>query len=46
MAKVLWQFDLEFGIGQRDLSFEKDYKFLAFWDKPEFRVRFKPVQRA
>ncbi|CAH0021772.1 unnamed protein product, partial [Clonostachys rhizophaga] len=46
MAKVLWQFDLEFGIGQRDLSFEKDYKFLAFWDKPEFHVRFKPVQRA
>ncbi|CAH0043516.1 unnamed protein product [Clonostachys solani] len=45
MAKVLWQFDLEFGAGQRDLSFEKDYKFLAFWDKPVFRVRFKPVQR-
>uniref|UniRef100_A0A8H7KE28 Uncharacterized protein n=1 Tax=Bionectria ochroleuca TaxID=29856 RepID=A0A8H7KE28_BIOOC len=46
MAKVLWQFDLDFGADQRDLSFEKDYKFLAFWDKPQFRVRFKPVQRA
>ncbi|VUC34838.1 unnamed protein product [Clonostachys rosea] len=45
MAKVLWQFDLEFGAGQRELSFERDFKFLAFWDKPEFRVRFKPVKR-
>lgn len=45
-AKVLWQFDLEAAPGQDDLSFNKDFKFLTFWERPLFWVRFKPVQRA
>ncbi|KAK8118405.1 uncharacterized protein PG998_003031 [Apiospora kogelbergensis] len=46
MAKVLWQFDLEAAPGYENLSFEKDFKWLTFWERPQFWVRFKPVQRA
>jgi cytochrome P450 len=43
MAKVLWQFDLEAVAGQEHLSFEKDFRFLVFWERPPFWVRFHPV---
>ncbi|KAK6207212.1 hypothetical protein LQW54_007413 [Pestalotiopsis sp. IQ-011] len=43
-AKVLWQFDLDMVSGQ-DISFEKDFKFMTFWERPPFFVQFKPVQR-
>ncbi|POS74595.1 cytochrome P450 [Diaporthe helianthi] len=43
IAKVLWQFDLEAAPGIEDLSFDKDFKFLTFWERPQFWIRFKPV---
>ncbi|KAK8038630.1 cytochrome P450 [Apiospora rasikravindrae] len=46
IAKVLWQFDLEAAPGFEDLSFEKDFKWLTFWERPPFWVRFKPVRTA
>lgn len=45
VARVLWQFDLEAAPGQDDLSFDKDFRFLTFWERPPFWVRFKPLQR-
>ena len=45
-AKVLWEFDLEAAPGQQGLSFDKDFKFMTFWERPPFWVRFKPVRRA
>ena len=45
VAKVLWRFDLEAAPGQGGLSFDKDFKFLSFWERPPFWVRFKPVVR-
>ncbi|KAK7755574.1 hypothetical protein SLS62_002509 [Diatrype stigma] len=44
IAKVLWQFDLEAAPGQDGLSFDRDFKFLVFWERPPFWVRFKPAQ--
>ncbi|KAI0543243.1 cytochrome P450 [Xylaria digitata] len=46
IAKVLWQFDLEVVSGQNDVSFDRDFKFMTFWERPPFWVRFKPAQRA
>ncbi|ETS83618.1 hypothetical protein PFICI_05494 [Pestalotiopsis fici W106-1] len=43
-AKVLWQFDLELDPGQ-DVSFERDFKFLVFWERPPFFIRFKSAQK-
>jgi hypothetical protein len=45
IAKVLWQFDLEADPGIEKLSFDKDFKFLTFWERPQFWLRFKPVPR-
>ncbi|KAK7698287.1 hypothetical protein SLS64_012652 [Diaporthe eres] len=45
VAKVLWEFDLEAAPGQDGLSFDKHFKFMTFWERPQFWVRFKPVQR-
>ncbi|KAJ4303123.1 hypothetical protein N0V90_002015 [Kalmusia sp. IMI 367209] len=42
IAKVLWEFDLEALEGQNGLSFDKDFKFLTFWERPPFWVRFTP----
>lgn len=42
-AKVLWQFDLDMAPGQ-DISFEKDFKFMTFWERPQLFVQFKPAQ--
>ncbi|RYC55788.1 hypothetical protein CHU98_g10426 [Xylaria longipes] len=46
IVKVLWEFDLEAVPGQNSLSFDKDFKFLTFWERPPFFVRFKSVQRS
>lgn len=46
VARVLWEFDLEAAPGQEGLSFDKDFKFMTFWERPQFWVRFKPVKRA
>jgi hypothetical protein len=46
IAKVLWQFDLEAGPGIENLSFDKNFRFLTFWERPQFWVRFKPVPRS
>ncbi|KAK8094938.1 hypothetical protein PG997_001623 [Apiospora hydei] len=40
IAKVLWHFDLEAAPGFGDLSFEKCFKWLTFWERPPFWVRF------
>lgn len=40
VAKVLWTFDLERGEKDGLPDFEKDFKFLTFWERPEFWVRF------
>lgn len=45
IAKVLWQFDLEAGPGIEKMSFDQDFRFLTFWERPHFGVRFKPRQR-
>lgn len=45
-AKILWQFDLEAAPGQDGLSFDRDFKFLTFWERPPFWVRFKPARGA
>ncbi|KAK7921594.1 hypothetical protein PG985_009616 [Apiospora marii] len=44
IAKTLWHFDLEAAPGYEDLSFEKDFKWLTFWERPPFWVRFSPAQ--
>ncbi|KAM7215485.1 Cytochrome P450 [Rhypophila decipiens] len=45
IAKVLWRFDLHLGAGAgsgtRMPDFDRDYRFLTFWEKPEFWVRFE-----
>lgn len=46
VAKVLWEFDLEAAPGQDGLAFDKDFKFMTFWERPQFWVRFRPVERA
>ncbi|KAK2599607.1 hypothetical protein N8I77_011346 [Diaporthe amygdali] len=45
IAKVLWEFDLEAAPGQDGLSFDKDFKFMTFWERPPFWVRFEPFQQ-
>ncbi|KAK8133493.1 hypothetical protein PG984_005505 [Apiospora sp. TS-2023a] len=44
IAKTLWHFDLEAGPGFDELSFEEDFKWLTFWERPPFWVKFKPAQ--
>ncbi|KAI0393876.1 cytochrome P450 [Xylariaceae sp. FL0594] len=41
IAKVLWKFDVEMLPGQA-ITFEKDFRMYGMWEKPEFRVRFRP----
>lgn len=45
VAKVLWKFDLEHipGTGD-DLDMDKDLRGWGMYEKPEFRVRFLPVE--
>ncbi|KAI8623598.1 cytochrome P450 [Xylariaceae sp. FL1651] len=43
IAKVVWRFDLK--TTQNDISFDKDFKFMTFWERPDFFVRMTPVQR-
>jgi hypothetical protein len=45
VAKVIWEFDLESVQGQKGISFDKDFKFLTFWERPQYFVRFIPVSR-
>lgn len=44
IAKVLLQFDLEAAPGQEGLSFDKDFKFGTFWERPPFWVCFTSVK--
>ncbi|KAI0808883.1 cytochrome P450 [Xylaria sp. FL0064] len=44
IAKVVWRFDLE--ATQNDISFDKDFKFLTFWERPDFFVRMTPAKRS
>lgn len=44
IAKTLSHFDLEAAPGYEDLSFEKDFKWLTFWEKPPFWVKFSTAQ--
>lgn len=46
VAKVMWELIWRRAPGQDHLSFDKDFKFMTFWERPPFWVRFKPVQRA
>jgi cytochrome P450 len=43
IAKVLWRFDLE--TTHNDVSFDKDFKFMTFWERPDFFLRMKLVKR-
>jgi cytochrome P450 len=45
ITKVLWAFDLEAVEGQDALSFDRDFVFLTFWERPPYWVRFKSVRR-
>ncbi|PSR94493.1 cytochrome P450 [Coniella lustricola] len=45
LAKVIWHFDLEAAPGLERLHFDKDFKFIVFWERQPFWVRFKPVSR-
>lgn len=44
IAKTLWHFDLEAAPSYKDLSFERDFKWLTFWERPPFWVKFRPAQ--
>lgn len=44
VAKVLFSLDVEILAGQRRIDFDKDFKMFGIWQKPEFRVRFRPLQ--
>jgi cytochrome P450 len=46
LAEVIWEYDLERVQGQKELAFYRDFRFLMFWEKPQYWVRFKPVQKA
>ncbi|KAK7947852.1 cytochrome P450 [Apiospora aurea] len=46
IAKFLWHIDLEAAPGFGDLSFEKDFKWLTFWERPPFWVRLKATRTA
>lgn len=41
IAKVLWNFDLE-RIPGEEVVFERDFRSYAMWEKPQYRVRFRP----
>ncbi|RWA06309.1 hypothetical protein EKO27_g8804 [Xylaria grammica] len=42
IAQVVWRFDLE--TTQNDISFD-DFRFMTFWERPDFFVRMTPVKR-
>ncbi|KAH7406367.1 isotrichodermin C-15 hydroxylase [Phaeosphaeria sp. MPI-PUGE-AT-0046c] len=44
IAKVTWEFDLEEVPGQDELDFDKDFKFMTFWERPQYQVRFKSLR--
>lgn len=44
IARVTWEFDLEEVSGQDKLDFDKDFKFMTFWERPQYRVLFKPAR--
>ncbi|KAI1318718.1 cytochrome P450 [Xylariaceae sp. FL0255] len=44
IAKVLWRFDIE--TNYNHVSFDKDFKFMTFWERPDFLVRMTPVERS
>ncbi|KAI3325966.1 cytochrome P450 [Xylariaceae sp. AK1471] len=41
IANVLWRFDLE--TAQNNISLDKDFKFMTFWERPDFFIRMKPL---
>ncbi|KAI1422851.1 cytochrome P450 [Xylaria sp. FL1777] len=43
IAKLVWRFDLE--TTQNDISFDKNFKFMTFWERPDFFVRVIPARR-
>lgn len=45
LAKVLWKFDLEpvAGLGSK-VNMDKDLRGWGMYEKPEYRVRFVPVE--
>ncbi|KAI1198721.1 cytochrome P450 [Nemania serpens] len=43
VAKVVWRFNLE--TTQNNVSFDKDFKFMTFWERPDFLVRMTLVKR-
>ena len=45
LARVMWEFDLEEVEGQKELAFDKNFRFLTFWERPQYWVRFKQVRR-
>jgi hypothetical protein len=46
VAKVIWGFDLEHVESNKAIEFDKDFRFLTFWERPQYWVRFNPAQRA
>lgn len=45
LAKVLWKFNLERGPGlQGDVDMDRDLRGWEKYDKPEFSIRFLPVE--
>lgn len=45
LDRMLWQFDFEAMPGQDGRSVDQEFRFMAFWERPPFWVRFKPNQR-
>ena len=45
VAKVLWSFDVEM-VSDQKIVYERDFKMHGMWEKPEFWVRFHPVDRS
>ncbi|EPE36373.1 Cytochrome P450 [Glarea lozoyensis ATCC 20868] len=45
VAKVLWSFDVEM-VSDHKIVYERDFKMHRMWEKPEFWVRFHPVDRS
>ncbi|TGJ81696.1 hypothetical protein E0Z10_g7076 [Xylaria hypoxylon] len=45
IAKVVWRFDLTTTQAD-DISFDRDFKFMTFWERPDFFIRMASVKRA
>lgn len=45
IAKVVWEFDLEQVPDQDGLDFDREFRFLTFWERPQYRVRLVPTRR-